>query len=538
MVESGFVPPVLPMEGDWPVLHSPEVRAKIEASLPAFLQAQRWFRGKAQALRSARLQRLIPIGRGDLRFRLALVSVDYIDAVAELYLIPLAFAERTRVSRTAPVIAVFQPAGSPSEQVLYDAARVPELISTLLELMRRDRECLADGGMLTGARTPEFSDAEPLGQLSLAVLPIAAEQSNSSARIGDRFIFKLYRAIQDGRNPEVEVGLFLSGRTAKAPAAALAGHLEFSAAGRGPATLAVVHRWIPSQGDAWTMTLDHLRGYFERARALLEKGVDLRVQPPAEFIGSVGPYLERARLLGVRTAQLHEILGSDRSDPAFAPEPFDQLYIESLCRSMRSDRAEVFELLRRRRGVLTPALRTLADAVLDRAADIDGRYGALLGRKFGGRRIRIHGDYHLGQTLWTGSDFVMIDFEGEPLLAFPDRRTKHSPLRDVAGMLRSFDYAANAGLRAAADASSELHGGFTAAARLWRSWACAAFLAAYRGELAGSSILTQEPAEFRPLLSAYLIAKAVYELRYEFNNRPDWVEVPLRGLQDLIATAG
>ncbi len=538
MVKSELVPPVLPMEGDWPVLHSPEGRAKIEASLPAFLQAQRWFRGKAQALRSARLQRLIPIGRGDPRFRLALVSVDYIDAVAELYLIPLAFAERTRVSRTAPVIAVFQPAGSPSEQVLYDAARVPEFISILLDLMRRDRECLADGGTLTGARTPEFSDAEPLGQPLLAVQPIAAEQSNSSARIGDRFILKLYRAIHDGRNPEVEVGLFLSRRTAKAPAAALAGHLECSAEGREPATLAVMHRWIPSQGDAWTMTLDHLRGYFERARALLEKGVDLCVQPPAEFIESVGPYLESARLLGVRTAQLHKILGSDHSDPAFAPEPFDQLYIESLCRSMRSDRAEVFELLRRRRGVLPPALRTLADAVLDRAADIDGRYSALLGRKFGGQRIRIHGDYHLGQTLWTGSDFVMIDFEGEPLLAFPDRRTKHSPLRDVAGMLRSFDYAANAGLRAAADASSELHGGFAAAARLWRSWACAAFLTAYRGELAGSPILTQDPAEFRPLLSAYLIAKAVYELRYEFNNRPDWVEVPLRGLQDLIATAG
>ena len=131
----------------------------------------------------------------------------------------------------------------------------------------------------------------------------------------------------------------------------------------------------------------------------------------------------------------------------------------------------------------------------------------------------------------------MIDFEGEPLLAFPERRTKHCPLRDVAGMLRSFDYAANAGLRAAA-ASSELQGGFAAAARLWRSWTCAAFLTAYCGELAGSPILTQDPAELRPLLSAYLIAKAVYELRYEFNNRPDWVEVPLRGLQDLIATAG
>jgi maltose alpha-D-glucosyltransferase/alpha-amylase len=544
--------PVLRAEGSWPILEEPGIRSEIENLIPSYLLSRRWFRAKALIPRGARLRPLLTVGRDELLFRVGLVDVEFSDVEPQLYTLPLAFAEgahATELKKSDPgsVLAEFRPEGNAPERLLYDASQDPEFVRFLVDQMRHNRTHRVDGGEMVASRTSQFNGPDLPSLADLPITSIKAEQSNSSVRIGDRFIFKLYRAIGGGINPEREIGLFLLRQETPAPAALVAGSLDYLQEGRDPETLAVVHRWIPNEGDAWTMTLDHLREFFERIRAHLAGGQSLPVaastkleialsEPPAIAIELVGTYLENARLLGVRTADLHKILGNDASDPAFAPEPYDQLYVRSIYQTMQTYRSEVFDLLRNRRPTFSPNVQALADSILAHEEGVEARYRALLGRKFGGQRIRIHGDYHLGQVLWTGKDFVIIDFEGEPLRALSERRIKRYPLRDVAGMLRSFDYAANAALRVVetTGGTPELREGLAGAGKLWLAWVSSVFLAAYRKEMHGSRFLTSDPAELQTLMNAYLFEKAVYELRYELNNRPDWVEVPLLGLRYLL----
>lgn len=251
----------------------------------------------------------------------------------------------------------------------------------------------------------------------------------------------------------------------------------------------------------------------------------------------IGHYLEMARLLGRRTAELHVILASDPEDPSFAPEPFSKLYQRSLYQSMRSLTEQVFQLLHRRLEDLPEAMRHEAQSLLGQKDQIFKRFQSIIERKITAMRIRCHGDYHLGQVLYTGKDFVIIDFEGEPARPISERRIKRSPLRDVAGMLRSFHYAAYMAL------FSELDSGMVhqedipileSLTNLWYLWVCVAFLKGYRDVAAEGKFLPQTQEELLVLMDAYLLEKAIYELGYELNNRPDWVSIPLQGIQQLL----
>ncbi|MGI0070670.1 MAG: maltose alpha-D-glucosyltransferase [Thermoplasmata archaeon] len=546
---------VLAEEGDWSAIERPRVRERIEQFLPTYLGACRWFRGKGLAIESVRWTATLPLGSDGSSARLLLVEVRFADAEPQTYLLPVAFAAAEPPATLgqgtpAHVLAAFRPGHGAAEHLLHDVAQDTEFVRRLVGRIARSRRKHGRGEEIVAVRTSAFrGDDEALVE-KLPVLPVGGEQSNSSARIGDRYVLKLFRVVEAGPNPETELGEFLL-RHGPSPVAPLAGFVELRTARGERCTLATLHRFEPNEGDAWGLTLDHLRSYFDRARAQFSGGV----RPPEEAsrlrllaaaplpiaAELIGGHLEVVRRLGQRTAEFHRALASDALDPGFAPEPFDQMYARSIYQTMQTQRQQVLGRMRETRGRLPAATRPLVDDILGQEEAIDRRFRRLLERRLSGERIRIHGDYHLGQVLWTGKDFVIIDLEGEPLRPVTERRLKRSALRDVAGMLRSFDYAARIAVRdiplpndSAPTAADEVQ----AIADLWVAGCSAEFLRGYRESADSSRFLPKDPDEFRCLLGAYMLEKAIYEVGYELSNRPAWLPVPLRGLAHLLISDG
>jgi maltose alpha-D-glucosyltransferase/alpha-amylase len=311
-------------------------------------------------------------------------------------------------------------------------------------------------------------------------------------------------------------------------------------------SLGLVQGFVPNQGDAWEYTQGALSDYFERAMAQPEDWpeptapsgslLEAASRSAEEEALLVGPFLESARLLGRRTAGMHMTLSAVKDRADFAPETFTSLYKRSLYQSMRNLTGRVFRTLARRSSHLREEERELADSLIRRKDDLLERFRGVLGLRDPGLKFRIHGDYHLGQVLYTGRDFIIIDFEGEPARPLSERRKKYSPLRDVAGMLRSFHYAAYAGLHRQQDlgmARGAKREEGVELAEFWCRWVSAAFLQAYLDAGADGGFLPSA-ADLDTFLEIFLLEKAVYELGYELNNRPDWVAIPLRGLDRVL----
>jgi maltose alpha-D-glucosyltransferase/alpha-amylase len=369
-------------------------------------------------------------------------------------------------------------------------------------------------------------------------------------RFGDRLIMKLFRKSEAGLNPDLEIGSFLTDQAEFPHAPPVAGGLEYRPRSGGePLTLAIVQGFVPNDGDAWRYTLDSVARFFERVltrppaqrSAPLSRGTTPFDLADGELDGYVqelfDTYLESARLLGQRTAEMHLALTSNVDDEAFAPEPFTPFYQRGLYQSMRNLTEEAFDLLKRRHRQLPEDARALAERVAALKPDVLKRFRAILSRKIGVKRSRHHGDFHLGQVLWTGRDFVIIDFEGEPARSLPARRLKRSALRDVAGMIRSFHYAAFQGLEKQASrgvVSAQDRAMLESWAEYWYAWASAAFLRSYLRTAEGGVFVPKGKQALRELLTVYLLEKAVYELGYELNHRPDWVKLPLAGILNLM----
>jgi maltose alpha-D-glucosyltransferase/alpha-amylase len=399
--------------------------------------------------------------------------------------------------------------------------------------------------VLCALPTQAFADLRGPADVALVSTPLAAEQSNTSVVYGDRLILKLFRRVAVGVNPDLELGRFLTERTSFTHIARVAGALEYRSTTGEPTTVGILHGFVPNRGDAWAYTLEALDCFFAAARTQ-QSGWHATVPPqpllalaeedlPPLVSEVIGPYVASARLLSQRTAELHLALASDPGDPRFAPEPLAAPDQDALAQSIRGLTTEAFQLLRRRLAALPEVVRGDAHQVLALESEVLGSVQTLSQRPLTALRIRTHGDYHLGQVLYTGDDFVITDFEGEPARPLSERQGKHSPLKDVAGMLRSFHYAAYAGLfnqDKAAFSSSEARGALEPWAQMWYLWISAAFVQTYLA-YAGSASLLPPRDECQVLLDAYLLEKAVYELNYELNNRPDWVHIPLQGIRQL-----
>lgn len=314
--------------------------------------------------------------------------------------------------------------------------------------------------------------------------------------------------------------------------------------------MALFQGFIQNEGDAWSYTLDELGRYFETTFSKYADKADVPVptkglmdliedELPALACELIGPYLESARLLGQRTAEMHMALSSATDDARFFFERFSQFSQRGLYQSLRGHTNKIFNLLRKNQRTLPEALEGEVHEILAHEKILVQYYEMIRDRKIAGGQIRCHGDFHLGQVLYTGKDFVIIDFEGEPARSFSERKLKRSPMKDVAGMLRSFHYASYAALLDQASRgtiSPEAMAIQEKWSQFWYMWSSATFLKAYFEHCVQAPFLPKVKEETELLLNVFLFEKAIYELGYELDNRPDWVKIPIRGMLQLLAT--
>jgi len=553
---SEAVAPPLTLTGRGEQLFEQEKRSALESILLGYIRERRWFRGKARYIQSSEIKDVIPMRFGDSTAYLVLIQVDYTEGEPETYLLPLTIGSGEQVDRIMEefphaVVARLKPRGKDGsmEKIIYDALVDKGFCNALLGAIGYRRRLKGEIGSVSAWPTRAFRLTRGPAKTPLESAPIRAEQSNTSVVYGDRLILKLFRRVEEGINPELEIGRFLTEEALFPSISPLAGALEYRQKHRKPMSLAVLQGFVPNEGDAWQYTLDSLGHYFQHVLAHPTVQVPPIPQKPLWSLSedtpllaqeTISAYLTSARLLGERTAELHVALASIPDDPEFAPEPFSAMYQNSVYHAMRSFTIQTLQLLRQRLGSLPDEIREDAQAVLDLEQPIVQRLQLLRSRRIKAARIRCHGDYHLGQVLYTGKDFVIIDFEGEPARALSERRLKRSPLRDIAGMIRSFHYAAHSALLHQASLALrpddmpvlEQWGKF------WYIWVSAIFLKSYLAAVAPAHLLPEDPDELKILMEAYLLEKAVYEIGYELNNRPEWVKVPLHGIVQLMGAEG
>ena len=508
-----------------------------EETLPAHLQQARWFGGKAHPLRRVRMVQSIPLGpaiTGRDAGRLAFLEADYSDIAPEVYLLPLQLAAPDDLQSAAsidPQAIVARLNTADGECVVFDAVADDNFRCALFEIILREKLERGSEGELVGVLGEALKAQVAELKLPLPSRALRAEQSNSAIIYDERFFLKLYRKPALGENPDAELLRFLSERQKFKHVPAFCGAIEFREAESESRVLAVLVENVANEGDAWKSTLEVLREFFARVPTLQTDPARID-----ELIGS--EFSERARRLGLRTAQMHLALAADPNDPNFAPEPFTESYQRSLHDAMRGGVRRMKQLLEQKLENLPEKYRAAAAALLQRDEEIAQRQAALLERKVMATRTRHHGDYHLGQVLNTGDDFIIIDFEGEPARSLDERRAKASPLRDVAGMLRSFHYAAHMAVAHETSVGREDRGDLESWAELWSQRIAQIFLDAYLETARGASFIPEDSAMLGVLLDLYLIEKAAYEICYELNNRPDWLFIPLRGITRILEGSG
>jgi maltose alpha-D-glucosyltransferase / alpha-amylase len=529
----------------------------LPAVLPGFLQRQRWFGGKARAMRAVAVTDAVAVPLAGGAAFVVFADVVYEDGRGEMYALPLVPASlcspEDAADERAEAWEMRVPlAGRSPELVLREGLSSRAFRTALLELIAGQATLRGVSGGIeasAGHILPGFtSDGDRLRPSAL----LKVEQSNSSVVYGRSLILKFFRRLEEGINPDLEIGAFLTERTEFRSVPPVAGALVYRREDGKKMTLGILQQFVENRGDAWRHALEAVAGYYARVASLPETAragrrragkvlalIDAPLDPRADEL--LGGYLAWARLLGQRTAELHLALASATSEPEFLPEEFTAEFRQGLWESLDGLAWENFALLRGKKDDLSGELAGEAGRVLALESAVHDRYLRMRRRKFTARRTRIHGDYHLGQALFTGSDFVIIDFEGEPARPLSQRRMKRSPLEDVAGMLRSFHYAAYGPLLA--PVSQMPFTGLTRAqglawASFWQDAASAAFLKKYLKTSGTASYLPRSKAELQLLLEVFLLGKAVYELGYELNNRPDWVRIPVEAILQQFGKAG
>jgi maltose alpha-D-glucosyltransferase/alpha-amylase len=550
--------PVLPIADldEWGKVFESRSRAAVERALRQSLPSRRWFAGKARTVQGASILDVVCTARqsGGKSVYVVLLKVEYMEGENETYVFPLTTAageDAERILRDSPqlIVAHLKTPGREDEIVLHDAIIDAAFAEGMLEAMQKRRRFRGEKGDLVALCTPVLRRVRSSTSDALVPRVTSAEQSNSSIQFGDRFFFKLFRKIEPVTNPDLEVSRFLldHGFTHVAP---LAGDVEYRTAGDEPMTVGILQEFIANQGTGWKQALDVLRRQFERFlaqpadKANIDAGISGRTaldlageEIPAPVQELCGDYLPYAELLGQRTAELHLALAVDPDNPNFAPEPFSQLYQRSLYHSLRRQAGRCMQTLRSHLGDIPPAARADVERLLEQERGVVSCLRGLVERRISGLRLRCHGDYHLGQVLFTGNDYFIIDFEGEPGRALTERRIKRSPLIDVAGMVRSYDYAAAQtcmrlveGMVLVPDDQRALE----RAGHAWSRWIGAAFLRSYFQHAQQTAFLPASREELRVLLNALLLERAMHEVAHELNTPPNRVGVPVRGMLDIL----
>jgi maltose alpha-D-glucosyltransferase/alpha-amylase len=521
----------------FPEMPGSQLREGLAQAIPDFLVGRRWFGSKARSIRSAEVMDIVPLAAPGLNALLVFAQIHYASGPGETYSMPLiAQTDGTPLLEAAPSLKLGL-AGKPGGAVFYDALSSETFLDFLLDAIAHRQSFPGEKGEVRAASSSALPSLWEPSQGHLQPSLMKAEQSNSSVMYGKRLVLKLFRRLENGVNPDVEIGSFLTSRARFPNVPAVAGQLEYVTAEQ-QSSLGILQAFVPNQGDAWQFTLKALAEYYERvARVEIETGETPRDgllslaerEIPSQIQARVGRYLESARLLGKRTAELHLALCSDPNDPAFRPEPFRVEDGRMFCDSALDLLTRTFGSLRQKLPELPPRAQEDARRLMSLEERIRRRFALLRDLQVTAMRCRIHGDYHLGQVLFTGNDFMIIDFEGEPARPLSERRTKRLPLQDVAGMLRSFHYAAYAPILGEGGGGANVDR-LSPWSIYWYRWVSAMFLGTYLEVSGGAPYLPRTRSELEILLDIYILDKAVYELGYELNNRPQWVAIPLEGI--------
>jgi maltose alpha-D-glucosyltransferase/alpha-amylase len=374
---------------------------------------------------------------------------------------------------------------------------------------------------------------------------ISGEQSNTSITYDNHFFVKFFRKVDSAINPDLEITQFLTEEAKFKNVPAFIGAIEWQY-DNGGMVLAMMQEMIEGTGDAWTYMLDRLDDFNERILSHQEvkklpalKGtitdpVSYEEMPTELKELLEGPVAERAHLLGIRTGEMHLALASGSGFPNFKSEPYSLHYQRSLFAGLQSLVRGTFNNQSRNLKKLPEEVRHEAEEVLAMKEEILKTFRNIYRKKIDVVKIRIHGDYHLGQVLSTGKDFIITDFEGEPARSYSERRLKRSPLRDIAGMIRSFHYAAYGGLFLDNQIRKEDISRLTPYAEQWYHYMSGFFMKAYLETVKGCAFIPKSKEDMNILMTTFLLEKAIYELNYEMNNRPDWVIIPLRGIKELL----
>lgn len=505
--------------------------------LPPFMKKCRWFGGKAKVISKMGINKMIPVKVSGQTHYLTVVEVHYVQRLPELYFLPLSFAPADTVIERVEYHAqsvVCRAEIQDEVGFVMDSSYDKQFRDFLLTNMDKRARIKFDDGVLE-FNSSVFNKIDIDGEVDSKVLK--ADQSNTAIIYNEKYFFKFYRKLEREINPDLEIVRFLSENTSFGNSPKYTGSMEFVDQEGKVMVFGLLQEKVENQGDAWGMTTDSVGRFFERVitKAKKEKlpklinkaSIAFEEAPELiqEFIGR--GFYERVVRLGQRTAEMHLALASDSSNPAFAPEYYTANYQRSLYSSLRKLVRDRFNLLESSLTKLSPEIRELARKLLAMENEVLECFKEIYEVRINAIKTRIHGDYHLGQVLFTGKDFVIIDFEGEPGFSFSERRLKKNPLKDVAGMMRSFQYAAfgkillNENYR---DRDMEFLENW---AEQWQHYVSRFYFGAYLERMGLGKELSDEN---EILIRTFLLEKAIYELGYELNGRPDWVIIPLRGI--------
>jgi maltose alpha-D-glucosyltransferase/alpha-amylase len=540
-VEPSAGEPTLTYSG-WSEMLTNTARGPLERLLPDFLLRQRWFAKKSRQIDGVSVRDWAELPSLDTA--LLLVDLRY-DSSSELYLVPLVRVapERVRDLREQHPDALLATCMG-ATGVIFDATVDESFCRWLVHQVGFGESVRFAGGTLHGIPGQFATPLRPV----LDTLPLTRarfEQSNTSILCGDQLILKLFRRPTAGPNPDCEMTRYLSEERGYVHVPRFAGALEYEPREGERITLGLLQERIANQGNGWTWTQDELRRFYE-AHAVGQPApelLDLSRRPllslaeaalPPAASEAIGPYLDAAATLGRRVAEVHLALATPTDDPAFKPLPLTRADLAVTAGRIRDRAVQLLDHLKSRLSLYPDDVVELSGLLLARRRHVLETLRRLEELDTALLRTRIHGDLHLGQVLLQGSDFVILDFEGEPDRPPHERRALESPLKDVAGMLRSFSYAAQAALREHVDRRPHDADTLNPWARLWERAVAARFLAAYRETATGAPFLPAERSVLVTLLDAFLVDKAFYELGYELDNRPAWARIPLLGILTLL----
>jgi maltose alpha-D-glucosyltransferase / alpha-amylase len=525
-------------------------RDKLELDvIPEYLMANRWFGGKARQIDRIRIRDIVAFDQKtptSSQYFLIVIDVYYKEGLPDAYLLPLAYSAidisdslKEKKNPHAIVCKVGIEKNTPG--LVFDAMHDETFRTLLLQLILSGSSARGRESELVGSGTtisPMVSTEE--SQRSTIV---GAEQSNTSVVFGDKFILKLLRRVEEGPSPELEIGQVLT-RQGFEFIPRLVGHLDYSQPGSEPAVIGILEDYVRNEGDGWSLFTGEFERFLERTSnqdpanytsllgtSALEASSQELPEPLLDLI--TVPFAEKVSLLGKRTAGFHLALLKERDAQDFTPESFGYLEQVATSQSLISHANRVFQQAQRVPN-LQPDLRSEINHLFSMQHEIVSRLGAIRNVKLDIVRSRTHGDYHLGQVLFTGKDFVIIDYEGEPAKSLDDRRLRRPAIRDVAGMLRSFDYAARSFSFRQKELKKPIRPNSEAWEDVWSTTVGAMFLKSYLNEVRGTQLVPTDSAALGVILDAYLFEKSIYELGYELNNRPDWAGIPVKGILKLL----